>query len=372
MKAVIHPPRYLIYLLLTVTCLLAACVAPAPPQDAAEPTAATEAVTGEATVEVTEETEVAQAAADCEEGFRLFDHELLLTEPVCIPENPERVLPLDIASLEMTLLTGKIPVATADWMLNEMPLLIPEFADILAPIEGVGYPASLEQVAVLRPDLILAPDDTIDVKQASEIAPVVVPDPKIYEDWKLGMEFWASVLNMPERYAEMEANYFTRISELQSALGDAADQEFSVISITGDGIMLWMPDSAPGKIIADAGLTRPESQSFVGDAAVAEYGDKQWIQISNERIDLADGDVIFYFTYASVDPDEAKEVADNVLAFEQQPIWLSLDAVEAGKAYFVPPHWWRAQTYYLANKVIDDLFRNLTDTTATTPVLGIE
>lgn len=31
-------------------------------------------------------------AQTCEDGFRLFDHELLVTKPVCIPENPERVL----------------------------------------------------------------------------------------------------------------------------------------------------------------------------------------------------------------------------------------------------------------------------------------
>ena len=32
----------------------------------------------------------AQEPQTCEAGFRLFDHELLVGEPVCIPENPER------------------------------------------------------------------------------------------------------------------------------------------------------------------------------------------------------------------------------------------------------------------------------------------
>lgn len=378
MKVAMRPSvmRRLLYLSLTATLFLTACVAPTPAQPAEQASAqpvATQGATEEVTEEATEEVEAsAQAADECKEGFRLFDHELLLTEPICIPANPERVLPLDMASLEMTLLAGKSPVATAAWMLDELPLLIPEFADVLAPLEGVGYPADLEQVALLDPDLILAPEDTIDVGQASQIAPVIVPSPAIYEDWKLGMEFWASVLNMPERYVEMEENYRTRIAELQSALGDAADDEVSVVSILSDGLMLWMPDSAPGAILIDAGLERPEAQRFVGDEAIAEYGDKQWIQISNERVDLADGDVIFYFTYAAVDPAEAEKANGAVTAFEQQPIWQSLDAVQAGQAYRVPGHWWRSQTYYLANKVIDDLFTNLTDTTATTPMLTIE
>jgi iron complex transport system substrate-binding protein len=161
------------------------------------------------------------------------------------------------------------------------------------------------------------------------------------------------------------------VAELQSALGDAADDEISVISIAPNSTMLWMPDTAPGAILADVGLGRPEGQRFVGEAATAEYGDQQWVQISNERVDLMDGDAIFYFTYAAVDPEAAQEASGSVSDFVQQPIWSSLDAVEAGRAYFVPGHWWRAQTYYLANKVIDDLFANLTDTTATTPVLPL-
>ena len=46
-----------------------------------------------------------------------------------------------------------------------------------------------------------------------------------------------------------------------------------------------------------------------------------------------------------------------------------IDAVKAGKSYFVPGAWWRSQTYLLANQVIDDLFTHLTDTAATTPIL---
>ncbi len=151
----------------------------------------------------------AQAPTECEAGFRLFDHKLLMTEPLCIPNDPKRVVALDMASLEVMLLTGQKPVTTADWMLDELPILLPQYADTLATFDEVGYPADLEKVAALKPDLIMAPEDTMDVKLASAIAPVVVPDPIIYEDWRLGMQFWSEVLNVPDLYAEMEANYNT-------------------------------------------------------------------------------------------------------------------------------------------------------------------
>jgi iron complex transport system substrate-binding protein len=83
-------------------------------------------------------------------------------------------------------------------------------------------------------------------------------------------------------------------------LGDAAGDEISVVSILSDGLMLWMPDSAPGAILIDAGLERPEARRFVGDEAIAEYGDKQCIPINNERVDLADGDVIEFCHYLAM------------------------------------------------------------------------
>jgi len=313
---------------------------------------------------------VTVADDSCEAGFRLFDHELLVTDPVCIPADPQRVLPLDMTALELMLITKQTPLGTAQWILDELPILLPEYAAVLTPLPGFGYPADLEQVAALQPDLILAPADTLDVELATQIAPVIVPDQSIYEDWKLGVEFWCAVMNMPELYAQMVATYDQRVAELQAALGDPSEIEVSVISASTYGIWLWMPDSSAGYVLADVGLSRPEAQSLVGEESIARYDAKQYVEISEERMDLVDGDAIFYFSYAAVDPKVAAEESTFLKAFNEKPLWQALGAVKAGKAFFVGGHWWRSQTYLLANKVIDDLFANLTDTTATTPVLA--
>ncbi|MEM7343010.1 MAG: ABC transporter substrate-binding protein [Chloroflexota bacterium] len=313
--------------------------------------------------------EVASASDGCEEGFRLFDHELLASDPLCIPIAPERVVTLDIAALEFMLITDQAPVGAGEWMLQELPLLLPEYADTLAPLEGVGWPADIEQLARFQPDLILAPEGSVDLDLAAEIAPVVVPDPAIWETWQNGMEFWGAVLNQQDLYAYMETAYAQRIVELQSALSEPEAMEISVVSTSTDGIWLWMPDSAPGAVLVDAGLGRPEGQSLVGEEAIARYEEKQWVGISEERIDLVDGDFIFYFTYAAVDAEVAAEEQAYIDTLTEKPLWQSLEAVKEDKAFFVLGHWWRAQTYLLANKVIDDLFIHLTDTTSTTPVL---
>ncbi|MEZ4730967.1 MAG: iron-siderophore ABC transporter substrate-binding protein [Caldilineaceae bacterium] len=321
-------------------------------------------------------TEAANAdQTSCEAGFRRFDHELLATDPVCIPEDPQRIIALDVASVELTLMTGKTLLATSDWILSEMPLMSPQFADTLAATEDVGYPANLEKILLLKPDLILAVDgtnvgDTIDVAAALQIAPVVIADPVIYEDWKLGTQFWSAVLNVTDFYTAMEENYFTRIGELQAALGDPAALEVSVIGASTYGIYLWMPDTPPGHILRDVGLSRPEAQALIGEESLARYQASQYVLISEERLDLVDGDAIFYFTYFSSNPETAAKETAFLDALAQKPLWQALSAVKADSAFQVPGYWWRSQTYLLASKVIDDLFTHLTDTEATTLILA--
>ncbi len=316
-----------------------------------------------------------RGAANCTAGERLFDHELLATDPICIPENPQRIIALDVASVELTLMTGKTLLATSGWLLSEMPILLPQFADTLAEAEDVGYPANLETILLLKPDLILAVGgtsvgETIDVEQAMQIAPVVIADPAIYADWKLGTGFWSEVLTVADFYATLEENYFTRVSELQAALGNPGDLEVSIIAASTYGISLWMPDTPPGQILSDVGLARPEAQSLIGEEALARYAASQYITISEERLDLIDGDAIFYFTYASANPETAQTESAFLQSLAEKPLWQALDAVKAGKAFLVPGYWWRSQSYLLANLVLDDLFVHLTDTTATTPVLA--
>src|SRR5262249_8530891 len=149
--------------------------------------------------------------------------------------------------------------------------------------------------------------------------------------------------------AEMLANYETRIAEFQAALTD--ELEVSIIGTSSYGAYMWLEDTAPGVVVADAGLSRPESQALSGEASIERYGDQRWILLSEERYDLADADAIFVFTYATTDPETLETEDAAMEAFKTNPVWNTLSAVEADHAYYVGPHWWRAQTYLLANKV---------------------
>ncbi|MCC6617236.1 MAG: iron-siderophore ABC transporter substrate-binding protein [Anaerolineae bacterium] len=312
----------------------------------------------------------AQDTADCGDGLRLFDHEYLAGDPICIPEDPQRIVALELSALESALLSGKQVVGTAGWLHEEVPVLLPELAPVLEEIADTGYyPASLEATLVVAPDLILAVDGDIDVETGREIAPIVMPVAGIDNDWRLSMEFWSAVLGTEDLYADMLANYEARIAEFKAAFDE--DAEVSIIGTSSYGTYLWLEDTAPGVVVADAGLSRPESQALSGEAAIERYGEQRWVQISEERFDLADADAIFVFTYATTDPETLETENAAMAAFQENAVWGALSAVEAGRVYYVGPYWWRAQTYLLANKVLDDLFTHLTDSSADTPVLSL-
>lgn len=311
----------------------------------------------------------AQDTTPCKAGFRLFEHEDLATDPVCIPENPQRILALEISALETVLFTDKQLVGTANWLHEEVPVLMPELASALEGVADTGYPANLEVALQTAPDLILAVDGDIDLDAGNEIAPVVMPKAGLEYNWKESMAFWSEVLGTQALYVEMLANYEARIAEFKEAMTGAP--EISIIGTSSYGTYMWLEDTPPSVIVADAGLARPETQALSGEASVTRYGEERWVLISEERFDLADADDIFVFTYATTDPETAKTEDTAMADFKANAVWNTLSAVKDNHVYYVGPYWWRAQTYLLANKVLDDLFANLTDTAADTPVISV-
>ncbi|MEO1290444.1 MAG: hypothetical protein AAFV93_22080, partial [Chloroflexota bacterium] len=53
---------------------------------------------------------------ECEDGFRFFDNELLAHDPLCIPENPERIVALNSRDFDLLLATGSEPVGAVGYL----------------------------------------------------------------------------------------------------------------------------------------------------------------------------------------------------------------------------------------------------------------
>jgi iron complex transport system substrate-binding protein len=314
----------------------------------------------------------AQEVSECEEGFHLFDHENLATDPVCIPDNPQRIIALDMPSAEFLLLNDMPIVGIFGYVAEEISVISPGFEDELAGIQIFDWPPSLELATELNPDLIVAFKDASSFYEGLElIAPVVVYDAAFVTDWKSSTSFWSEVFQMEDAYAEMLATYEARVAELQEALGESRGEiEVSAFVPSAEYPMIWLIDSAQGVILQDVGLGRPEAQAVTFDEGGysdggADYG---FVAISQESLNLADGDVIFIFTYPSRSPELAATNQQYLEDFNAtDPLWQSLNGVKEGQVHIVGPHWFRAQTYLAANLILDDLFTYLTDVEPTIP-----
>lgn len=320
----------------------------------------------------------AQEVTECEAGFRLFDHELLATDPVCIPDSPQRVVALENAAVELLLFTDiELAGAFGVFTTHELAASLPAIADDFEGIVEFEWPVNLELLLETAPDLIVAyRNDTMVYEQLSAIAPTVIFDADLGDgNWKVATEFWSEVYGVEEVYAEMLATYDARIAELQEALGeDRGDIEVSVFLISTWYNIIYGSTSPIGEILADAGLGRPDSQNLDIESTAAIYDGATYAYISEETLDLTTGDVVFLFTFPSIG-EEAVAASDQFIEeFVSNPLWQSLPAVSAGNVHHVGYHWARGNTFLLANAIIDDLFTYLTDVepTVENPIVQFE
>lgn len=309
----------------------------------------------------------AQDAPECEEGYRYFEHELLVSEPTCIPEDPQRIISLDMAGTEFLAYMGEPLVGGFEYVMNEVSALSPQLADTFAEVQPLDWPPNLEVVAELDPDLIVAFGDvSLELAGLDEIAPLVTYDPYANKgDWKASTEFYAQVFQLEDEFGEMLELYESRIAELQEALGeDRGEIEVSLVRPINP--FIWLEDSPPGRILKEVGLSRPAFQidpTIEQSEAGLSWG---YVNVSEERIDLAEGDVIFVFTWASDDPEDERYQELQTFMTENA-LWQTLEAVQSENVYLVGGHWIRAQSYLQANLILDDLFTYLTDVEPTIP-----
>lgn len=282
-------------------------------------------------------------------GYRQVEHALGSTQ---VPANPQRIVTLDGFALENVLALGGQPVGTT---LNGSVEQQPEFLKAkVADVELLGSFAqpNLEKILALKPDLILGATGGAEpvYKQLAAIAPTILAHSDSSDDWKSVLYKHAEALGKAEAADQLMADYNARLERFKSQMGDRlSTTEVSVVRVYPNAIGVYLQGSFAGSILADAGLSRPPAQRGLGVQQ----------QISKERIQDLDGDVIFLWAYGSDSDIQTAQQAKAALAkFKTDPLWSQLTAVEQGKVYEVPGYWIGFGPL-AANAVIDDLFEYL-------------
>ncbi|MFH9617284.1 ABC transporter substrate-binding protein [Streptomyces pratensis] len=269
-----------------------------------------------------------------------------------VPVAPERVVVLDTAELDSALTLGVKPVGathtgTESGFLSYLP------KEEVADIEDVGemMTPSLEAVAALKPDLILTSKirhgDKYD--ELTKIAPTVMTENTGYP-WKENFQVHANALGRVPAAEKVIADYDTHVAEVTEALGGkekAAATEVNMVRfVEGADIRVYGRQNYIATILADVGLGRP--------AIVDKAKDGFSYDVSPEKIDQADADVVFHSTYGDAEKSKETRTVGSGL-------WKNMAAVKDGKVFPVEDELWiQGIGYTAAEKILDELRTDLT------------
>lgn len=327
---------------LTALALTSAC-------GSASTTGADSSSSSSATASASSTTEAASAPTALPEGMGASEADGVFPRTVThfggettIEAQPQKVVVLSTGQLDDVLTLGVAPIASTTATDAELipTYLSEEYGDdfsSLSDLQTVGTRKApdTEAIANLAPDLILINSTNKDealMESLQAIAPVVVTE-GTGVNWKQDYLLIAAALGKTEQAQTDLDEYTARAATLGEKVDDSTT--FSFVRYSPDRTRIWGVSSFIGSIADDAGLARPDSQTFADTSQ----------DISAEQLDLADGDYLFY----GVQNGDASGLTDAAL-------WSSLGAVAAGKAYQVDD-----EMFYLnagmtaANEVLDTL-----------------
>lgn len=273
-----------------------------------------------------------------------------------VPLHPQRVVALGNLPLESALVLGLTPVGAAPDSFAGNPGQFPSYWPAEA-LEGVAYVGdeeqpNLERLVNLQPDLILGlyPVHGGIYGQLSQIAPTVlypVFDGKSFVPWQQALGDYGRILGREDEATATIAAYDDRIAQWQATAppgwqGSPGERrEVSVVRFMPGQLRVYLAGSFAGRVLQDLGLSRPPSQSALG------FFDR----ISLERLDEADGDVMFLLQ------SDPKAVLYGELS--QTPLWQSLRAVQGGQVFPVDYDYWLSEGPIAADRLLDDVFTAL-------------
>lgn len=283
---------------------------------------------------------LATAALMVPASAREITHAMGVTD---VPDNAQRIVILTNEGTEAVLALGINPVgAVQSWDGDPWYAHLNDLLKGTTPL-GTELAVDLEVLATLEPDLIIGTKVRQEkiYEQLSAIAPTVMSE-TIGGEWQENMKFYADVLG---RSAEAEAKlaaFDARTKAIHDALGDAVNEEISMVRFSPNRTRIYYKETFSGLILGQIGFKRPPAQDK------DEFAE----EVTKERIPEMAGDRVFYFASDLNEPESEANLADWLA----DPLWANLDAVKAGKARRVSETIWNtAGGIYAAHLMLDDI-----------------
>lgn len=254
---------------------------------------------------------------------RTIEHKYGSTE---INGIPERVVTVGYSDHDAVLALGVTPVAVREWIAERAiwPWAQDKLDDAEPEVLGVTD-LNFEQIANLQPDLILGLYSGLTEDEygtLSEIAPTVA-QPGEYVDygvpWQEQTRTIGRVLGREERAEELVADLEARFAEVREEHPEFDDATGVVAySFEPGSYGVYGPEDPRGRFLTSLSFELPDE--------IAELaGDEFFAEISRERLDLVDADVLIWI----INPPGERE------AVEEDPLYQQLDVVSEGRDIFL-------------------------------------
>ncbi len=272
--------------------------------------------------------------------------EHILGAPVCVPDQPQRVVVLDpYFSLGMARELGVAVVGA--------PLSTAADAAVVDGARQAGVvdigdfrQPSLEKIIALKPDLIIGIGQMHGElrERVARIAPTVLITA---DDWKAHyLALGAATGQMEAAQQNLDA-YEARAAALRAR---APEQKVSVIRIAPYGFQVYLDGPkayAPYAVLREAGVKRTAYETTTDDTV---FRRPDW-----EALAALDGDVILYVVVNAYDPAKDDALAAETL---NNPLWQMLPAARAGHVHRLERGAWMGfNSVASAHRILDDVER---------------
>lgn len=280
----------------------------------------------------------------------------LLAACVLVPSRVQgssslRVIALFQGATDALVALGITPCAVVDsW--SEKPTyryLRAALKDV--PHVGLETQPSLEDIVLLRPDVIIASRFRHQALAPllQQIAPLVMLD-SVYE-FKQTVEAVGRAVNRQQGAAELLLRWQQRVNRLRQLL----EQRFaarwpltvSVLDIRADHLRSYLPQSFPGMILSELGFDWNEAARQAPGVSIKLSG--------RESLPVVNADLFFVMLHA-----EKAVVRDNYRTLVSHPLWKQMQAPQQHQVWQVDSVTWVLSGGIIAaNAVLDDIERLL-------------
>lgn len=273
---------------------------------------------------------------------KVIEHAMGKTE---IKGDPKKIVVLTNEGTEALLALGVKPVGAVQSFTGD-----PWYDHIEKEMEGVKNlglesQVNLEEIAALQPDLIIGNKMRHEdiYKQLSQIAPTVYSE-TLRGEWKNNFSFYAKVLNKEEEGKKLINEFDNKAKEISEKAKDKLDTKITMLRFMPGKTRIYLENSFSGVILNQIGFAKSTMEDPKGENFAVEIG--------KERLQEADGDAIFYFTYDQGDGQGSQREEEWL----NDPLFKNLNAVKDEQVFKVDDAIWNtAGGIKAANLMLDDL-----------------